>query len=129
MTLLAAGDVDGGRVKGVNRMASVKVGLENLSAMDSGMTAHLFNRALKQAIADCVDRPSDDAARTVMLKLTIKPQETDGVCETVLMDAQVQTKLPTPRTKQYQAGVKGDGTIVVNPASLDDVRQRTIDEA
>lgn len=109
-------------------MPRVKVGLANLQEIDDGLTVRLFDRALKQVVADCVDRPGDKKARTVTLELAIVPQATDGVCETVLMESTVKSKIPAPRTKQYQVDVKGDGTLIVNPASPDDVRQRTLDE-
>jgi hypothetical protein len=109
-------------------MAKVKVGLENMASIDSGLTALLFNRELKKVVADCVDRPADKKARTVTLTVAIVPQCVDGVCETVLMETTVSSKMPAPRTKQYQVAVKGDGTLVANPASLDDAHQRTLDE-
>jgi hypothetical protein len=115
-------------MSGGDEMARVKVGLENMSVIDDGLTVRLFNRELKKVVADCTDRPQDKSVREVTLKVRIVPQCVDGVCETVLMETTVTSKTPAPRTKMYQVAVKGDDQLIANPASLDDAHQRTLDE-
>lgn len=104
--------------------------LSNIADLDSGRVEAAFNQALKTAVQDCMDRPGDTSARKVNLVLTIKPEKAaEGICEDIDVEFQIQAKLPTKRSKTYRMQPHATGGAIFNPASDDQPRQHTLDEA
>lgn len=114
-------------------MARVKVGLANLSDIDNGQILAEFDTELKRIVKDCLDRPGLAKARKVTLTAIVEPDSIQGTSQAQITDSayigfEVTSKIPSLRGKQYQVQVHGNGNIMVNPASPDDVRQGTLDE-
>lgn len=115
-------------------MPRVTVGFQNLSDIDGGQIAAEFNDLMKKAVRDCIDRPGLSKARRVTLNVTIEPDDINaassgrGVGDTVQIGFEVTSKIPAMKGKFFQTQIYGNGDIVVNPASPDDVHQRTLDE-
>ena len=113
-------------------MAMEKVSLATIHLIDDGSLQQLFDRAIKNALADCDDRPADETAREVTLKFSIVPVSATGrSCERVSIDAQVNTKVPAYRTTPTDVSVRKDKNGFMglfNPMAPEDAEQRTLDE-
>lgn len=107
----------------------VTLTLEQLAKIDNGKVAAVFQQELRRVVNDCVDRPTDNKPRKVNMTVSVAPQESDGVCATVEMEVVVKSSVPDRRTRPYQLEVHARGDVMLNDASPDDVRQRTLDEA
>lgn len=107
----------------------VKLTLEELARLDNGKVAAVFARELRHVTKDCLDRPTDESARKITMVISVKPQECDGVCETVEAEVSIKSHVPDRRTRPYQLAVNGRGDVIVNDASPEDIRQATLDEA
>ena len=104
--------------------------LRTLAELDLGKGAEAFQRLLKRAVEDCMDRPGDKTARKVALEIHIVPiMEQGGDCTEVAAEIHCTAKVPTYRTKPYSMGVRKGGHLVFNPDSPDNINQSTfIDE-
>lgn len=101
-----------------------------LESIDHGRLAATLETALKRATQDCIDRPSDDRVRKVVLELNLSPvcDEEDRVvyCEGVKARYQVRTKVPDWESKTLDFGVRRDGSLVFNEDAPDNHKQATI---
>ena len=102
--------------------------LDTLKEIDSGRISAAFNAELRRIAQDLIDRPADPTARTVVLTVTVKPNGDSGVCETADLEFRVKSSVPQRRSRSYSVAVQGNGSLVMNPVSPQDVRQRTLDE-
>lgn len=111
-------------------MPVVQLTLDSLVNLDLGKGAEAFNRHLRRAVEDCMDRPADTTARKVQLEISLIPiMEQGGDCVEVSAQIHAASKVPPHRTKLYSMGVRKGGILVFNPDSPDNVNQSTfIDE-
>lgn len=114
-------------------MARVKVGLANLDDIDGGQIRAEFDAELRRVVKDCLDRPNLQKARKVTLTAIVEPDGSVGSNQAQITDSafigfEVKSTVPNLRGKNFQVQVHGNGNIMVNPASPDDVRQGTLDE-
>lgn len=103
--------------------------LENLKDLDYGKASLTFDKALRRAVADCLDRPGDNRARTVSLELKLSPVS-DVVGSTISCEGakgvfKVKCSIPNWETQMVDFGVKRDGRLVFNEDSPRDHRQQT----
>jgi hypothetical protein len=104
--------------------------LKTLATMDSGRNGHRFNQAMEQIIRDVTDRPGDTSARTLTMKITVKPAAgQEGVCSEIHTTCDFKVAIPPAKSKVYSMATHASGKAIVNDASLDDIRQLTIDDA
>lgn len=105
-----------------------EVTLSQLGQIDNGKVGTAFARHLRNAIADCVDRPGDPTKRQVVVTLNITPVDEEGVCSRVHTEIELKDKVPPRRTRPYAMAVKASGKAYIG-GDLDDVDQLTIDQA
>jgi hypothetical protein len=91
--------------------------LENLKLLDFGRITAAFQQETKRVVADCMDRPGDEHARTVVLKFNFVPRADDGSldCDTVAVDCEIFSAVPKRRTKVYEMRPKQSGDLAFNP--------------
>jgi hypothetical protein len=106
----------------------IKLTLDTLKSLDMGKISAAFDHELRHVVKDCIDRPGDESTRTVALQMTVKPEPSDGVCDTVMCEFTVTSKVPPRRSRQFQLQAHARGDVLVNTESPDDVRQGTLDE-
>lgn len=107
-------------------MPVVPLTLKSLADLDLGKGAEAFQRHLRRAIEDCMDRPADTTARKVTLEISVVPvMEQGGDCTEVAAQIHCASKVPPHRTKIYSMGVRKGGHLVFNPDSPDDINQTT----
>jgi hypothetical protein len=105
------------------------LGLGTLKELDAGRIELAFNKALRDIIEDCRDRPTDETGRKVTLTAIVTPEHIDGVLDTCQVEFEVDAKVPKRRSKAYQMQAQGNGYLIVNPVSPTNVRQGTLDDA
>ena len=114
-------------------MALQQLSLESLAKLDLGKGNEAFQRLLRRAIEDCIDRPADKTARKVTLEVSLEPVlEIDLSCTEVKAQIQCTAKVPAYRTKVYSMGARQgrDGAMLVfNEDSPDNVKQGTFTES
>lgn len=109
-------------------MSYEQLTLASLNDLDSGKAAECFQRLLKRAAEDCMDRPGDESKRTVTLKVLLSPvMDQDGDLSEVRTEIQCEAKFPAYRTKEYSMTVRKGGMVVYNPDSLGNANQKTFD--
>lgn len=111
-------------------MGMVKVGLETLQQLDGGGIVAEFNEELKRCINDCIWRPHDTKPRKAVLQISVVPIPPTGagVVEHANISAQIKSSIPVVSSREFEAKVIGNGALVVNPVSPDDVEQGTLDD-
>lgn len=77
---------------------------EHLAELDDGRIDLLFKKHVARITADCIDRPSDDSKRTVTLEIHATPilSKDDGICETVHVEIECKSKVPTYRSRKFE---------------------------
>jgi len=100
--------------------------------LDRGLPAAALDRAIRQAVRDCLDRPGDKRARKVTLQLTIAPicQTDENVltCEGATGAAQIRVKLPDYESQALDFGVRQGGQLVFSEYSPKNHRQGSLFE-
>jgi hypothetical protein len=101
--------------------------LDSLSDIEGGKVRLAFDRLLKRCADDCYDRPGDGAARTVTLKLEIKPVlSPEGGCERVNVQVFAESGVPKLRSRVFDMGLTPSGRLLFNADSPDSVDQGTL---
>jgi len=114
-----------------------KLQAASLANLDRGALAVAMEYALAQAARDCIDRPTDDRARTVTVSISLKPKsEYDEETRAVVITGaegqyKVKCSVPDRESKPLDFGLQSDGTLVFNENVPDNHRQRSLlaDEA
>lgn len=107
-----------------------KFTLASLSDLDMGKVSAAVQGELSAVVRDLVDRPGDQAKRSVILQIDLTPEKNDlGVCETALVDFKISSRVPPRQSRAYSMGVHPSGGLIFNPESPDNVRQASLDEA
>ena len=99
--------------------------LDSLKELDGGRVAEAFTQAVRRAVADCEDRPSEENARKVILQLELLPIMDDGRCEGVAAAFQVKDTIPTRKSRVYNFGVKADQKLFFSDEDPHNVNQYT----
>ncbi len=98
--------------------------IEDLKKFDFGIVATAFNKQVERVVSDCMDRPTDDKAREVMLVLKAKPlavvSGSSVDCEAVDVEFEIRSRVPTLRSKIVRMEPKADGRLLFNPDNSDD---------
>lgn len=111
-------------------MPPISLSLGTLEDLDYGKIDVVFQKHLRRAVQDCLDRPHDKKARVVSLKFELAPDtEQDGDCCYVRMDASVMSKVPAHRTRVFQCAAKRNGDLFFDPLTPDDAGQMTFDQS
>ena len=90
-----------------------KLCIDTLPSLDNGKAAMAFERAVRQVVLDCIDRPMIAAARTVTLQLKIVPlKEMSGkevFCVGTTGSVAVRMRTPDHETQTLDFGVRENG--------------------
>jgi len=99
--------------------------------IDKGRVERGLQLALDMVRMDLIDRPNLGKARTITLKLEIKPSQLaeDGTLDTVKTRFEIDHKMPKRATREYDMAVSADGQMSYNDLSPGNARQRTLDDA
>ncbi|MEK6797378.1 MAG: hypothetical protein AABZ12_00270 [Planctomycetota bacterium] len=102
--------------------------LADLEKIENGLLGIQFARFLKQVNEDLIERPGADKSREIVLTCRFTPIADDcGALSEVRTELEMKCRAPAARTKEYSMGIRRDG-LVFNDLSIDNVRQRTLDE-
>lgn len=108
-------------------MAKHFLTLTELKKLDDGIADEAFRGHLQRAVKDCLDRPADKKARTVMIAFKMKPDpRPDGSCDKVSIELEVKSTVPTHKTAVYSMDARQNGSLVFNEDSLDEIDQTTL---
>ena len=109
-------------------MPMLQFGLDTLRELDNGKAAIAFDRHVKRASTDCLDRPGDPKPRTVTLEIQLTPRiDPDSLdCTEVECRILASSKVPPHHTKALSFGLRKNGILVFNPDSPDAVDQKTL---
>lgn len=104
--------------------------LSNLRLLDFGKIGVAFDHEIERVVKDCLDRPSDDHARTVTIKFSFEPtlDPSAGMvdCETVAVECEVSSAVPKRRTKVYEMRPHKNGQLSFNPDLPDEPEEETL---
>jgi hypothetical protein len=111
------------------------LGAATIAQLDNGLAEAAFDKAIEQAIEDCIDRPADDRFRTVTLTLQLRPvSQTHGntiSCEGARGLYKVKLKRPDWESQELGFGVRKSKTgamAVFSGVNPDDHRQGVFPE-
>ena len=106
--------------------------LETLAQLAHGKVGVAFDREVHRMIRDCLDRPSDERARTITLTVSVVPKSViDGqsvTCEGATAVAKVKSRVPDYETQQIDLGVRENGGAVFSPTCPENHRQQELFE-
>jgi hypothetical protein len=106
--------------------------LDTLNQVDYGKASIAFQRLVRQAVQDCMDRPVLKKPRKVQLTMTINPVTVINGntidCESVKGSFQMKILLPNMETDPIDFGIRNNGDIVFNPDAPDNHKQQTFME-
>lgn len=103
--------------------------IDALGQVDGGKVSRAIDLAIRSVTQDCCDRPGDDRARKVLVTIDLTPQPDEyGVCESAALQFHIKTAVPARRSRVVQMATNANGALEWNPASEDNIRQRTLDE-
>ena len=108
----------------------LRLSLQNISQLDSGLAMEMFQGNLRRAVKDCLDRPTDRRARKVTLQVNLTPVteirgnivDCDGAKGVFLCKA----KLPDFESREVDFGVQQSGELLFNPDSPQNHKQMTL---
>ena len=102
-----------------------EVTLRNLHELDAGALEARFKLELQKVMYDLDFRPEVGAARSVSIKVVLKPAtEAD---EGVQVKFEITSKVPTMVSRSYAMKAGKGNTLVFNPGDCEDVDQMTFD--
>ncbi|MFZ5832388.1 MAG: hypothetical protein ACOY3P_20065 [Planctomycetota bacterium] len=106
-----------------------KFALENLGDLDLGKAKVGFERLVRQAALDCIDRPGDKRARRVTLTVTLKPVSTVNGntidCESIDASLKAKAAIPDFETRTYDFAIRNNGDMLFNPESPTNHKQQS----
>lgn len=113
-------------------MPKVILSTDTLDQLDNGKISAAFRKELQRVAQDLMDRPGDKSVREVHMTMRIAPVANDaGVCEEANVEIEIKSKVPPRRSRVYSMGVTpaAKGQIMFNPASDENINQKSLDEA
>jgi len=112
-------------------VGQLKVTLETVGRMERGMIGLAFSQEVERVVKDMRDRPGVTAAREVTMKVKIEPaQDESGIVTTGKMQFSFGSKMPARESREISVlvGANDRDELIFNPESIENARQRTIDE-
>lgn len=110
-------------------MGIKKFGIEDLGSLDDGRVVAQVNKLLNGATNDCMNRPGVDGARKIAITILLNPiTDEGGVCEEVALEVQSKMTVPSMISKTFSMGANAAQGLLHNPASPENIHQRTLDE-
>lgn len=104
--------------------------IHEISQLDEGRVAAVINKHLCMVVGDCTNRPGVDDARKVTITVEVRPVvNEDGICEDADIEIVTSASVPKSRSKPMNMGIRANGRLIFNDASLDSHRQGTLDQS
>lgn len=109
-----------------------KLQAASLAKLDRGTLAVAIEQALQTTAKDCLDRPTDDRARNVVVTISLKPKaEYDEELKTMQVTGvegqyKVKCNVPDRESKPLDFGLRDDGTLIFNENVPENHRQPSI---
>ncbi len=105
------------------RVETVQLDFRSLADLHDERIAKLLRLHLQKIAQDCMDRPGDPAKRKVTLEFIAEPVlDEHGQCETVKLEIECKSKVPTFRSKKFEMRVTKAG-FLFNKDFPDDIDQ------
>lgn len=113
-------------------MPFVQLTLSSLKDLDDGRVSKAFDHEIKRAVQDCIDRPGDKKARTVMIELELTPvvSTEGGILETEGCKGEftIRSKVPSRKSKTYEFKANKQGHLSYSSNSPEAADQTTFDD-
>jgi len=104
--------------------------IQEIGELDDGRVAAMINKCIRSVVDDCANRPGVTESRSVGVRFEVVPLVgEEAVCTEVIIEVVASTSLPKSRSKAIAMGVRPQGMLVFNSASVESVRQGTLDQA
>jgi len=104
--------------------------ISKLDLIDGGKVVAAIDAEIQSLSKDCIDRPLDDGDRVLTLKIRLTPRVDikagQRECTEVNVAFDLDNKIPTRKSAEYEMAVRSTGTMVFNPASPSDLRQEPL---
>lgn len=104
--------------------------LESVGALAGGEAMEMFQKLVRRAVLDCMDRPGDKRVRKITLQLDLVPVPviTGNTidCDSCNGTFQARCKIPDHATRQVNFGVQNSGDLIFNPDCPENHRQATM---
>ena len=109
-------------------MTQTQLTLDTLKDFDVGKAAVAWEKAMAQAVRDCIDRSGETKARKVTLEAVITPlPEQDGDVVDTYVEFVIKTNLPPKHTSARPLVTDRKGRMYFQPLAPDNPRQTTIE--
>ena len=111
-------------------MERMMLGLSTLKDLDSGKADVAFRKELEKVARDILDRQGEKAARSVTLKVILKPIiPENGDVESVFVEFEIDSKMPVRRTAPREAlAVTTRGQMVFSALFADDEEEQPLSD-
>lgn len=113
-------------------MPFVELNLANMDELDDGRVAAAFQKNVKDAVLDCIDRPTDKNPRVVTLELKLTPVPTSDGAVVELEGAdgsfKVKLKVPERKSKTYNFRTNKKGQLAFSSESPENADQTTFND-
>jgi hypothetical protein len=102
--------------------------LKTLPSYAAGDLTKRFDELLAKQVKDCIDRPGIEKARTLTLKITLRPKKKqDGSADDVYVDVDLATKGPGYPLQCYLMTATNNGGLRFQPDNPMSPDQSTLD--
>lgn len=106
--------------------------LENLRQLDFGKIGLAFQAEVERVVKDCLDRPGDEHARSVILRFNFAPVSAVQMgavdCDTIKVEGEITSAVPKRRTRIYEMTPTRGGQLKFNPDLPGEPSEATIFE-
>ena len=113
-------------------MPFVELNLASVQELDDGRVAAAFQKNIKEAVLDCIDRPTDKSPRVVTLEMKLTPVPTsDGAvveCEGADGSFKVKLRVPERKSKTYNFRTNKKGQLAFSSESPESADQLTFND-
>ena len=101
-------------------MELTELSLKTVKDLDWGKVVLAFDRHLRLAADDCLDRPGDDKGRRITLTCEIKPLvDQTGDAGEIAVEFRVKSSVPEHRSKVFNCKPRRGGHLLFNPECPD----------
>ena len=107
----------------------VSLTLDTVTQLDNGTVSVAFQRHIKRAVEDCMDRPGDKSKRQVIMNCILEPViADDGSCERVNFEIKLRSEVPPHRSRISSCEPRKGGLLLFNPETPENVNQLSLHE-
>jgi len=110
-------------------MPQMPLNLDTIKDLDPAIAAE-FEAELWRVSVDLSERPHEDKPRKITVEFSFTPYcQQAGVLDSSDVDVTIKSTMPAVRSRKFSLRRRHqDGALLFNPASPDNVHQRTLDD-